>query len=50
MYKCSKCKLAVIYHEGKLIKACECKAPVILNIEAKLQGVGGIKQNGPVKH
>lgn len=42
MYKCSKCNLAVIVLDGKTIKACQCKAPIICEMEATATGKGGV--------
>lgn len=46
MYQCSKCGLAVIVHEGKVHRGCQCNATVILDLKGEMKGVGGVKQGG----
>lgn len=43
MYRCKKCGLAVIVHEGKIYRACNCNTTVILSVSAQAKGVGGVK-------
>lgn len=43
MYKCSKCGMAVIVHNGKIHKGCQCVAPVTAEMSAKADGKGGVK-------
>lgn len=49
MYSCSKCGLAVIVYDekGKIlekpIKACNCNAPIKVEISAITHGYGGLK-------
>lgn len=49
MYYCSKCLLAVIVFDehGKIlekpIKACDCKAPITVDMSATAKGKSGIK-------
>ena len=31
---CEKCKLSVIVIDSEIIKACECEAPIIADMEA----------------
>jgi hypothetical protein len=40
MNKCSKCGLGVIITKTKVIKACECNAPIIVEVSTKLKGIG----------
>lgn len=42
-YKCSKCELGAMVLNGELIKFCKCKAPVIANLDASVEGRGGVK-------
>ena len=42
MYYCKKCKLAVIVIKGDVIKACNCKAPIIGTLKASMTGKGGM--------
>ena len=42
-YKCEKCNLAVIIIDGeKPIKACNCEAPIIAEMEAVAHGKGDL--------
>ena len=49
MYKCSQCDLAVVVYDdkGKVlpepIKACKCKAAIVIDMSATVEGKGGIR-------
>lgn len=49
MYKCSKCGLGVIVYDGSgkvletPIKACNCKAPITVDLKGSMKGTGGVK-------
>lgn len=42
MYRCSNCQLAVIVTEEETIKACNCEAPITLDMSATVEGRGGV--------
>lgn len=44
MYRCKKCGVAVIVHNGKIHKGCTCVAPIILDLQAEAKGKGGLSQ------
>lgn len=37
-YKCSKCEVGAMVVNGELIRFCKCKAPVVMVLEAKVEG------------
>jgi hypothetical protein len=39
------CNLAVIIIEDKVIKACQCDAPVIAEMEGEAKGTGELKND-----
>jgi len=43
VYKCSKCGLAVIVTNTKVIKACNCDAPIVAEASATAKGTSVIK-------
>ena len=45
MYQCAECKTPVVVIEKKIIKACVCDAPVIVQLEAEAKGNGGVSQH-----
>jgi DNA-directed RNA polymerase subunit RPC12/RpoP len=43
MYYCSKCgRKVIVIKDQPPIKACHCKAPIILDMGATVKGVGGL--------
>jgi len=45
MYKCGKCgKGVVVVKDTPPIKQCDCKAPVVCDMEATAEGTSNLKQ------
>lgn len=42
-YACKECGKPAEVKDGKVIKSCDCKAPVIAHMSATITGVGGMK-------
>lgn len=55
MYNCSACGLAVIMFDGsgkileKPIKACECKAPIIVDMKSTIEGTSTAGVGTPIR-
>lgn len=43
VYKCSNCGLAVIINGEEKIKACNCNAPILADMEAHATGTSSIE-------
>lgn len=37
-YQCSECKLGAMVVEGELVRFCKCNAPVVMVMEAGIEG------------
>lgn len=44
MYRCKECKREAILCDGKLIRACQCNAPVVIDLKGEAKGSGGLTQ------
>ena len=44
MYKCSNCGVPVIVIAGKVIKPCQCDAPIIADMSASAKGVSSVNK------
>ena len=44
-YTCKECgSVAVVKKDGKVVKSCQCKGPVIMDMgKVTLKGIGGVK-------
>jgi len=55
MYKCSKCGLGVIVHDGKggilpqPIRACKCNAPINVDMNSNVQGGSTVGVGTPLR-
>jgi hypothetical protein len=43
VYHCAKCHKPAVVLRGLVVRQCRCKAPIVAEMTAKMEGRGGIR-------